>query len=396
MMDCENKVVLFGCGDAGKRVFREYIGKNVLYFCDNDTNKVDNYIFDKRVISFGELVKLKQTDDNLIIVVSMDRLEYRFAVADQLLSANILDFIDISFFEDRSNNIESIADKEVRYRFVIDFVHSRWREIDYLKRHIDLQAMKPATGKLREYQIQLAEVASNVYQMIKNEIGITIWSDWGMLLGKCRHNGYIPWDDDIDFGIMRKDQKKLIDYFLLKDAAVYPQEINSTFNEMAGELLKRGSDYLLEIGPYATRIYGYDGEGSIKGIDIFVWDYFDEITNDTYLNIVQEIGQIDTDGKNTFEICEDIERVIESEAIIKKNEGEYVLPGVDVASGYGLGKLRFLLNSSDIFPVKEEEFEGVRLPFPQHKERVLDFEYGKWRKVPGDIGYNHSGKVTNF
>lgn len=62
----------------------------------------------------------------------------------------------------------------------------------------------------KEVQYRLLSLLDKFHQFCKeNNINYSITS--GTFLGAIRHNGFIPWDDDIDVGLTRKEYEKLLD-----------------------------------------------------------------------------------------------------------------------------------------------------------------------------------------
>ena len=72
-------------------------------------------------------------------------------------------------------------------------------------------------GNLRNVQLLYIELLRFVDNVCKKH-DIDYWLEGGTLIGAVRHGGFIPWDDDIDLSIMRKDYEKLI--------KILPEEIS--------------------------------------------------------------------------------------------------------------------------------------------------------------------------
>lgn len=122
-------------------------------------------------------------------------------------------------------------------------------------------------------ELELLKIVSDI--CARNNL--TYFADWGTLLGAVRHQGFIPWDDDIDICLKREDYSKLIQ--------ILPRELPSGV-EMLGihavndEFYKVHTDIShlrvcamqqsWDINEYIRYLHGYPFP--VIGIDIFPLD----------------------------------------------------------------------------------------------------------------------------
>ena len=66
----------------------------------------------------------------------------------------------------------------------------------------------PEGSMLRRDQLELFRILKALAKICE-EHHIPWWLGSGSLLGAARHKGFIPWDDDMDIVLLRKDCKRL-------------------------------------------------------------------------------------------------------------------------------------------------------------------------------------------
>lgn len=68
--------------------------------------------------------------------------------------------------------------------------------------------------ELTHREIQLGQLGVlKAFADICEKLGVVYYLYYGTLIGAIRHNGFIPWDDDIDVAMPRPDYEKMIGFF---------------------------------------------------------------------------------------------------------------------------------------------------------------------------------------
>ena len=66
---------------------------------------------------------------------------------------------------------------------------------------------------LRDIQLESLKVLKKI-DNVCNALKIKYFLLYGSLLGAVRHEGFIPWDDDLDIGMLEKDYNTLMNFFI--------------------------------------------------------------------------------------------------------------------------------------------------------------------------------------
>jgi lipopolysaccharide cholinephosphotransferase len=240
----------------------------------------------------------------------------------------------------------------------------------------------PDGSLLRHDQMELLDML-RVLASVCREHGIQWWLSSGTLLGAARHNGFIPWDDDMDIVMLRKDYRRL--ERVLKD----------TDSEFVLHSMRSDVEYVNCFGKFRKR------EGCVKvmsrryayykwrgvGLDIFTIEktnYFAARAASVIYNNLQHLTSYIRAGW----LRRPLIRFFELLCLGVLNPLLRLVGLVNPRSEYhyslGTGWAKHTFYMKDTFPLAEAEFEGVLFPVPKDMDAYLSNVYGDWRRLPSD------------
>jgi lipopolysaccharide cholinephosphotransferase len=117
----------------------------------------------------------------------------------------------------------------------------------------------------------MLEILVEIHRICE-ENNITYWLDAGTLLGAIRHKGFIPWDDDCDVAMPRKDYEKFLKIAqekLPKDMFLQTKSTEREYPLPWAKIRKNGT-LLIETGETGKENYHHG-----VFVDIFPCDYYE-------------------------------------------------------------------------------------------------------------------------
>jgi lipopolysaccharide cholinephosphotransferase len=231
----------------------------------------------------------------------------------------------------------------------------------------------PAHGTLRKIQLAKTNVLFAFDRFCK-ETGLRYWIYSGTHLGAVRHGGFIPWDDDIDVAMMRKDFDQLI-----KVVGGMPQNGKIQYYWNGGFLKIKyiENDFVLDavdIFPfhqYYKRTSTVEEKQLKKRIDKYIdlTNYQVPLLKMPYYGTPSEI----------------------------KTMREIIMEGNDSAEDgdiFAVNCNKCIFRYEWIFPLKTMPFEERELPVPNNSDNVLESQYGDFMMYPLDMSGGH-GSISD-
>ena len=253
----------------------------------------------------------------------------------------------------------------------------------------------PEDSLLRRHQMRMLEMLVEVDRVCQ-KYDIPYWLSGGTLLGAVRHGGFIPWDDDLDIEMLKKDFDRLMQ--------VLPAELPKT---MALQTMKTDPNYLFfyaKIRDRNSRLeepFHYERVYREQGIYIDIFPLYPhpkwihKLSEHAYGHVYKIMKRMRPKDNEMWKI-----------QVIKRFNQWVVHPILRFCCMFGNHGLRNDLgiphpperDIKDIYPLKKINFEGIMVPAPNDCDHFLTLQYGNYMQLPklDEVGSQHVVKLEIY
>lgn len=253
--------------------------------------------------------------------------------------------------------------------------------------NIDNEALRqrynPDGSRLRHDQLELMKML-RVVTDICDANGIQWWLSSGTLLGAARHHGFIPWDDDLDIVLLKRDCKRL-ERLLLElnheEYVYHSMRSDADYTNLFGKFRKREGRI-----ESSSRRYNYYKWAGI-GFDIFAIEKTNYFAARAATVIYHNL-QHPTSYIRWAWLRKPLIRLIEGFSLGIVNPILRLIGLINPRGEYhyvlGTGWARHTFYMKDTLPLTTTRFEGEEWPVPKDMDAYLTNVYGNWRELPSD------------
>lgn len=246
-------------------------------------------------------------------------------------------------------------------------------------------------GRLRQAQLKMLAMLEAIDKVCLKH-GLDYWLEGGTLLGAIRHQGFIPWDDDLDISMPRASYEaflriaptELPDYMCLQTAQTQP----GYFNLSTPLKIRDRDSRFIEMHENGNEPY-------LQGIfiDVFVYDTmptaprerkrakfrakkllrllghkYSKVPMGHYNGLYQILSTLIPKAS----LQKQLENIIDK---ANNSNSPYLGYGYDCVNAN-------LVTKNDIYPLKRHRFESAEFNIPNRAEVILTQLYGDYQTLP--------------